>query len=142
MNKRLLEFINYKTGGNHKEFADLLGWSPQYLHKMLKGDSMGIQPVISLLEKFPELNARWLILGEGVMLTSLRERIMLLVELERYIPVMSREEIDSLVSGKEDFGKSTIERWQTLLDKREGEISQRFAAAYAKQNAGVPPKNS
>ena len=46
----------------------MLGWSPQYLHNMLNGDSFGIQPVTALLKKFPELNARWLILGEGVMI--------------------------------------------------------------------------
>ena len=92
MNERLLIFIDYKTNGNHKEFADMMGWSPQYLHKMLKGDSMGIQPVTSLLQKFPELNARWLILGDGAML-DIRSCIMYMLEMEKYIPVMSRDSL-------------------------------------------------
>lgn len=34
MNKRLAQFIEYKTGGNQKEFAALMGLSPQYLYKI------------------------------------------------------------------------------------------------------------
>ena len=133
MNKRLAKFIEYKTGGNQKEFADLMGWSPQYLYKMLKGDSMGIQPVVSLLQKFPELDARWLVLGEGVMLDPLRKRIFALLDLERYIPVMSREEIDALVSGRTEFDRATVEGWKSRLEQKESEIRQRFDAAYKKQ---------
>lgn len=134
MNKRLAIFIDYKTGGNKVEFARLLDWSPQYLHKMLKGDSMGIQPVISLLQKFPELNARWLILGEGMMLDYVHNQVMELLRLEKYIPAMTREELQALQSGKTDFDSDTIEAWQTRLDKRESEIRQRFDAAYKKQS--------
>ena len=133
MNKRLAQFIEYKTGGNQKEFADLMGWSPQYLYKMLKGDSMGIQPVVSLLRKFPELDARWLILGDGSMLDLLRRRILDMLSLERYIPVMSRDEIDALVSGRTDFDRDTVEGWESRLAERETEIRQRFDAAYKKQ---------
>lgn len=136
MNKRLAQFIDFKTGGNQKEFAALLGWSPQYLHKMLKGDSMGIQPVITLLQKFQELSARWLILGEGNMLDvsgSAARRLAYIYNIERYIPVMSSEEVDALLSGKTDFDDDTIGRWQASLDKRESEIRQRFDEAYKRQ---------
>ena len=70
MNERLLQFIQYKTGGKQAEFADMMGWSPQYLHKMLKEGGIGIRPIVALLEKFPELNARWLLLGEGAMIST------------------------------------------------------------------------
>lgn len=133
MNKRLALFIDYKTGGNQKEFAEMLGWSPQYLHKMLKGDSMGIQPVVSLLQKFPELDARWLILGDGTMLNPVRNLIMELLSLEKYIPVMSREEVQALATGKTDFDNSTIEGWKARLEQKESEIRKRFDAAYKKQ---------
>ena len=138
MNKRLALFIEYKTGGNQKDFAAMLGWSPQYLHKMLKGDSMGIQPVITLLQTFPELNARWLILGEGAML-DIRRNIMNMLELEKYIPVMSREEIRKLSEGRTNFDDETIERWKVLLSRRESETRQRFEAAYKRQESS---KNS
>ena len=35
MNTRLLEFIQFKTSGNQAEFAKVMGWSPQYLNKLL-----------------------------------------------------------------------------------------------------------
>lgn len=133
MNKRLAQFIEYKTGGNQKDFAVLLGWSPQYLHKMLKGDSMGIQPVISLLQTFPELNARWLILGEGAMLDVANEafrRIVNLYRYEEYIPVMTRDELTRVQSGETGFD---VERWKELLEKKREEIDSRFEAAYKKQ---------
>lgn len=137
MNERLSQFIEYKTGGNQKEFADLLGWSPQYLHKMLKGDSMGIQPVISLLQAFPELNARWLILGEGFMLEGfmlgIRRDIMHMLELEKFIPVMNREELAELEGGKTDFDEATRMRWRNELDKRQENIDSHFREAYRKQ---------
>lgn len=142
MNERLSQFISYKTGGNQKEFAALLGWSPQYLHKMLKGDSMGIQPVITLLQTFPELNARWLILGEGFMfdirsniihMIDIRRNIMHMIELEKFIPVMNREELAELEGGKTDFDEATRMRWQEMLDKRQREVASRFEAAYKKQ---------
>lgn len=134
MNKRLATFIDFKTGGNQKEFARLLGWSPQYLHKMLKGDSMGIQPVISLLQTFPELNARWLILGEGVMVDSVRNYVLDMLRLERYIPVMTREELQALEAGKTDFDSCTIEAWEKRIEQKESVIRQRFDAAYKRQS--------
>lgn len=133
MNRRLAQFIEYKTGGNQKEFADLMGWSPQYLYKMLKGDSMGIQPVVSLLQKFPELDARWLILGEGVMLSTVRNRILGLLSLEKYIPVMTKEQVQELAAGRTDFDRDTVDGWQDMLDRREGEIRRRFDEAYKRQ---------
>lgn len=51
MNNRLLEFIQYKTGGKQADFAELMGWSPQYLHKLLKEGGIGIRPIISLLQR-------------------------------------------------------------------------------------------
>ena len=63
MNNRLLDIIKYKTGGRQKPFAEILGWTPQYLAKLLRGENFGLQPVLTLLEKLPEINARWLLIG-------------------------------------------------------------------------------
>lgn len=141
MNKRLAQFIEYKTGGNQKEFADLLGWSPQYLHKLLKGDSMGIQPVISLLQTFPDMNARWLILGEGSMVDVASEavrRMLNLYKYEEYIPVMGREQIDAVMAGQ-TFDSATVSEWAALIKKRKNDIQRRFDMAYRKQEK---PANS
>lgn len=127
MNERLSKFIQYKTGGRQTDFAALLGWSPQYLGKLLKGDSFGISPVMALLEKFPELNARWLMLGEGSMLldnpaaTVLKERLLKMLELEKYIPVMSVEELRKLTEENDlDFSPSCYDRWNNLLRSKQG----------------------
>ena len=71
MNTRLRQIIDYKTGGNQKEFAELMAWSPQYLFRLLKGEGgIGIRPVVAMLDKFSEIYAKWLLLGKGSMLNT------------------------------------------------------------------------
>ena len=98
MNTRLLEIIKYKTGGRQSEFAGLMGWTPQYLAKLLKGTDFGIRPVLTVLSALPEINARWLLLGDGEMIETLKyvdirrkmlETMMSVLEMERYMPVMT-----------------------------------------------------
>ena len=138
MNDRLLELIQYKTGGKQADFAEFMGWSPQYLNRLTKGESgIGIRPIITLLEKFPELNARWLLLGEGAMITSgadeVKKRLFRLLEIEKYMPVMTPGELRDVTEGKYDFDAETVERWDALLDKRNKGINDRFSAAYKRQ---------
>lgn len=129
MNTRLRKIIELKTGGNQAEFAALMGWKPQYLFRMLKGESgIGIRPVVALLEKFPELNARWLLLGEGTMVSSgvdkAKEHLLRLLSLEKYMPVMSAEQIRLLtVEGRTDFDATTIAHWEEQLRRRDGYVS-------------------
>ena len=137
MNERLLQFIQYKTGGKQADFAELMGWSPQYLHKMLKEGGIGIRPIVALLEKFPELNARWLLLGEGAMLNTgadaVKSHLLKLLELEKYMPVMTPDELRLLEDGQTDFDAETVIRWEELLADRSKKINNRFNAAYKKQ---------
>jgi hypothetical protein len=65
MHTRLAEIIKYVTKGNQAQFAELMGWNPQYVTKLLKGGSFGIVPVVAIIEKFPEINARWFLTGKG-----------------------------------------------------------------------------
>ena len=103
--ERLNQFIQYKTNGSRSEFADMLGWTRQYLNNLLSGKSFAYKPVESLLRKFPELNARWLILGEGDMLLSdskeyvIKKNIDCLVELEKLMPYMSKVQLGRISSG-------------------------------------------
>lgn len=70
MNSRINKIIDYKTDGNRTDFAELMGWSRPYLSKLLRGESIGIAPVRSILATFPDIDARWLLLGEGKMLRN------------------------------------------------------------------------
>lgn len=148
MNSRLREIINYKTGGRQNPFAELLGWSPQYLAKLLKGENFGLSPVLTLLSTFPEINARWFLFGEGAMLEAGRlfelqresmSHIMSLLDLDKCIPYMSGEEVrefeEAVQSGrKPDFSPDTVAKWQSLLDERNRALDARFAEAKAKSD--------
>lgn len=140
MNERLAKFIQYKTSGHQAEFANIMGWSPQYLMKLIKGDGFGIRPVISLIERFPELNARWLLTGEGNMLVtsfvemSIKKRLSRLLEIEKYIPFMSPEELRQITEGENlNFSQERIELWQQKFVEREVERKNRQSAAMEKQ---------
>lgn len=138
MNTRLAQFIDYATGGNKAEFARLMEWTPQYVSNLIKGSSsMGINPVLALLAKFPEVDARWLLLGEGAMLSSvnnaMRQKLLYLLELEQYLPVMSAEEQQRIIDGDIDFDRATIIKWHELLNERSVSIQARFDSAFARQ---------
>lgn len=80
MVERILQIIKYATNGNKAHFAEMLGWKGQYLQNILKG-SIGITPISTILEKFPDINARWLILGQGDMLDNTTEKRKELIEI-------------------------------------------------------------
>lgn len=140
MNERLLQFIQYKTNGRQAEFALLLGWRPQYLTKLINGENFGLTPILKLLESFPELDARWLLLGEGEMLSfnpaasAIKDRLQRLLELEKYMRVMTPEELKQVTEGENlDFSAETFEKWKKLLDDKDREWEERKAAAMKKQ---------
>lgn len=137
MNTRLSQFIEYATNGNCAEFARSVGWKPQYLNSMLRGERIGLNPVLTLLCKFPELNARWLLLGEGAMLTSgadaLKHHLWRLLSIEQYLPVMTAEEQQRVIAGDLDFDEPTYNKWRVLLTERNAQRDARFAEAYARQ---------
>lgn len=99
--QRLEQFIQYQSKSKAK-FAEQMGWGKQYLHNLTNGQSFGLKPVEAILRKFPELDARWLILGEGAMLSeeyaegakvAIRNRIAYLEKLEELLPYMTQEQI-------------------------------------------------
>lgn len=129
MNTRLRTLIDLKTDGNQSEFAAMMGWSPQYLFRLIKGESgIGIRPVMALLEKFPDLNARWLLLGEGAPFSTgvdaAKRHLYRLLSLEKYMPVMSAEQLRKLTEdGFTDFPDDLIAHWEELLRRRSEYIS-------------------
>ncbi len=124
MNSRLLLFIKYACG-RQSVFAERMGWERQYLSKLTRGIGLGITPVVAILQKFPELDARWLLLGEGEMLrpavsecrpnlTAARDRIARSLELARFLPFMSDAELSDFASGQLDFPASASARWREV----------------------------
>ena len=156
MNNRLLDIIKYKTGGRQKPFAEILGWTPQYLAKLLRGENFGLQPVLTLLEKLPEINARWFLLGEGEMLSDdkvlgLRRKAyshaQSILVLERFLPVMSSDEIsrfEDVLGGKSypDFSSEEIARWESLHAERQQALDSRVEDAIAKSVMPCRPQKA
>lgn len=156
MNERLHEIIKYKTGGRQVDFAKLLGWTPQYLAKLLRGENFGLQPILTLLEKLPEINARWLLLGQGDMLeigklfNLQREAfayIQAILEIEKYIPYMSPEELheyeQAVTSGRKPvFSPDTLFSWQRRASEREKELAVKFTAANDKSDELCKPQTA
>ncbi|MCQ2058710.1 MAG: hypothetical protein MJY71_02635 [Bacteroidaceae bacterium] len=146
MKDRLRQIIEYKTGGRQTEFATLLGWTPPYLSKLLKGVDFGIRPVISILETLPEIDARWFLLGTGDMLTdarrnrlhaALQDNVFELLDLEKFIPVMTADELrlfeTAVLKGvRPAFSRDTLTEWRRLLREKEQKTDERFAAAQDK----------
>ena len=143
MNNRLLQIIKYKTNGRKQRFGELMGWSSQYLSKLLRGDNFGLQPVLAILKTFPDIDARWLLLGEGQMLTdtarnSLQQlalkRANALLDLERYIPVMDADELKAYAATLTEgatltLHPLTIAKWEQLVQQREQTVNERFSKA-------------
>lgn len=148
MNGRLSELIRYKTGGRQVDFAKLLGWTPAYLAKLLRGENFGLQPVLTILSAFPEINARWFLFGQGDMLEVgqmfhlQREafaHVKSLLDMERFIPVMTPDELrnfeEAIANGKiPHYSESALMEWELRIDARNKEINARVNAAKAKSD--------
>lgn len=146
MNSRLLDVIKYKTGGRQAAFAKLFGWTPQYVGKLLRGENFGLQPVVKILEAFPEINARWLLLGQGQMLDEEKvgdlrrdvfSHVQRILDLERFMCVMSPDELhrfeEAVACGSApDFSEEEVSRWSSLLSNREAALAERVNSAIAK----------
>lgn len=138
---RLAQLVEYKTGGSRVEFCALMGWTKQYLNKLLNGQNIGLSVVLAIVETFPDVNARWLLTGVGSMIELNLGRVFRMwVELEQYIPVMSTDEQRKLRDGVLSYTAQDLARWTLALDTRDAAIRTRFAEAYAKQNPQITCK--
>ncbi|MGM9759298.1 MAG: hypothetical protein ACI30I_04175 [Parabacteroides sp.] len=136
MRERILQIIDYKTNGRQAEFARLMGWSKQYIGRLVTVGGIGINPIIAILKKIPEIDARWLILGEGTMLRCddmLRRRLLEMLQLEKYIPVMSPEELRRFTDGDLSFTKDETAAWEASIQRKQDMMDARFRKAYERQ---------
>jgi hypothetical protein len=135
INERIARVMDLKADGNRTRFGEILGTTPQYVAKIIKeGGSVGIEPVTKILRYWPDIDARWLILGEGDIYgrskkeeearQSITDRLDYLTRIERYIPVMSGEELEKLgdcfQNGKyPDFPLSRFSEWELLIREKD-----------------------
>lgn len=146
MNSRLLELVKYKTGGRQAEFARFMGWTPQYLAKLLGGGNFGLQPVLSILEKFPEVDARWFLFGVGEMLTDHKvselkrevlSSVQRVLDLERYMPVMFPSELQEFEAAISEgrlpsFSDDKVMEFELRLRAKTEQEDARFREALKK----------
>lgn len=132
-----------------------MGWTPQYLGKLIRGENFGLQPVLAIVEKLPEINARWFLLGEGDMLnddkvSGLRRetysRVQSILMFDRFLSVMSPEELhrfEDVLNGKAypDFSDEDVARWEALLSEKQGGVEAKVEDAMSKSKLPCrPPK--
>lgn len=148
MNTRLAKLIEVAYNGRQVDFADEVGMSAPQVNAYINGKKgLGITAVTTILKAMPELNARWLILGEGNMFLNdkvdvLRERMLRRAEhlatAERYIAVMSPEELvqfnQCLFSHRIfKYTAEQLERWQQLAEERNARHVEAMAKALGKK---------
>ncbi|MGV8139502.1 MAG: helix-turn-helix domain-containing protein [Mangrovibacterium sp.] len=72
MNERIKQFMDRK-GLSPSEFADAISVQRSNITHILHGrNNPGFQFITKMLEKFPDINARWLLTGEGEMIVQER----------------------------------------------------------------------
>lgn len=125
MHNRIRELIYQKADGNKSKFASLLGWSPQYLNGILLG-KVGLKPIASILEVFPDVDARWLILGhQSESVNPIAVEIQRLMWLDKYVPVMTHLEQDMYIRQGLTPDAETELRWENdLLERNQALVSK------------------
>lgn len=122
-----IKLILEKKGYTRNEFADKLGWTIGYLNKVINS-TVGLTPVVQVMQTFPDIDPRWLILGEGYMFGTIEQGLIrqfaLRLESKKYIPVMSTEELeqylDCINSSTFDFFlKEHRDKWEEMLSFKE-----------------------
>lgn len=149
MKDRLRQIIRYKTRGRQKDFAELVGWKPQYVAKLLRGDDFGLKPVLAVLTALPEINARWLLLGQGTMIdnegmaselhSEAIAHIQEVLSLDRFVSVMSPEEQAEYAQivrahKQPDFSPEVRALWIERLSEHRQDLEARVRLAMDKSD--------
>lgn len=117
INKRILELVNIKAGGNKSKFAKQIGWVPQHMTRITKEDgTTGLAVVEQILSTFKDVNARWLLFGEG-------EPITYRLELSNLVS-KAINELDILQQKLKNLPDSEARRVQNCLNDFLNSLSQ------------------
>lgn len=146
INERFAQIIEDKMkefGDSKKtDFARRMGTTSQNLLNIsTPGKSVGIAPITRFLEMFPDVDARWLILGDpyrvGELKSAIMDKINYLLSIEPYIPAMSKEEIDDLIQTLRDnkipiIDSYKFQAWEAILKNKGQTVEARVADAMKK----------
>ena len=97
---------------------------------------------MQILDKFKDIDARWLIFGEGYMFGSIENgllsKFMRLLEIEKYVSVMSEDELTRYVNMIQSIGASftdsDIMKWREMLALKNSERDRQIYDAMSKNN--------
>ena len=115
-------------GVSKKSFADSLGWSQPYLSRIItNAQGAGLSPVSQIIERYKDVDARWLITGEGLPFgdsdKTIIAKMRYLLELDSYLPYMKPEEktlfVAALMRDNDLFPLSRMETWKEQRMKAE-----------------------
>lgn len=140
MNRRIKDVVDVFYSGSQKSFSEAVGWSTSYTSAVLSGKtSIGLTPILTILSAIPNLNARWLLFGTGGIVeskavqkavsSSLLGIIDKVISLEKYICVMSDDEIQQLLSGDLTFTPEQWDNWRILFENtytRRDDLVQKY----------------
>lgn len=140
MNRRIKDVVDVFYSGSQKSFSEAVGWSTSYTSAVLSGKtSIGLTPILTILSTIPDLNARWLLFGTGEIVeskavqkavsSSLLGIIDKVISLEKYICVMSDDEIQQLLSGDLTFTPEQWDNWRILFENtytRRDDLVQKY----------------
>lgn len=145
-----IKMVIHQKAKNQKEFAEMLGWTPSYLSKLISAQQgIGLTPIMQILEKFEDIDARWLLFGKGYIFGSIEQgilrRISYLLDLEKYVSVMNEKEMQMYVDairGADSslFDTDTIKKWQEMLSLKNSERDMRIYEAMCKNKELVKIK--
>lgn len=132
MKDRLKAVIQYKTNGDLAKFAELTGVTPRYIWDTNNRDVLSLPYIIKVLDAVKELDARWLLTGEGVMVRpwglSLSESLFMqkvsnVMRLASLIPKMTSEQIVrfQVAVAKGDYPDFTEDEINKLAGGNDGE---------------------
>lgn len=140
MHRRIKDVVDVFYSGSQKSFSEAVGWSTSYTSAVLSGKtSIGLTPILTILSAIPDLNARWLLFGTGEIVeskavqktvsSSLLGIIDKVISLEKYICVMSDDEIQQLLSGDLTFTPEQWDNWRILFENtytRRDDLVQKY----------------
>lgn len=114
INKRIKEIRECLSNNSNKEFSEKLDVSSQAISNYVRdGYNIGREVIENILKAFPQLDANWLLMGEGNMLKNISD-----------MPQVSDPQIISLLREQITDLKDTIDRKDREINNLNQEIGR------------------